>query len=256
MFSMNYGVEYINFKDGCPYLPINAIVNGGYDCVWLTSPLFCTGYYPDDQCLDDIKYLKSLGMTLIFDESLALPGKELIRTFPIDKETFAIYSPHKSLAINGLKFAVIVCDKIYEDFMEQWVDVFAGALSSSNRDAVFHYISPNYITKCYPAYKCYIEKVKSALDNLLVQYPFARILANTEGHYINIFTDYMISGRDELLKFINELIHTTFSSVIPSVLNGYHPNNGFGFRVNLTGDYNEICGAVGRIMQYLGNKYY
>lgn len=140
-FSLEYGVEQISFASGHPEIPIDRILSGGYDCVWITSPIFCTGYYFDEEHLKCIARMKAAGLTIIFDESLALPGKELIRSFPIDSEVFAIYSPHKAIAVNGLKFAVIVCEKCYEDFLEQWVDVFSGALAGSNRDAVFHYLS-------------------------------------------------------------------------------------------------------------------
>ncbi|MCH5271839.1 MAG: hypothetical protein J1E83_14050 [Lachnospiraceae bacterium] len=255
MLSLKYGIEQISFECGRPRLPIDKIISGEYDCIWITSPIFCTGYYPDDEYLKDINYLKSIGLTLIFDESLALPGKELIRSFPIDNKIFAIYSPHKSISINGLKFAVIVCDRTYEDFLEQWVDVFSGALSSSNRDAVFHYISSNYFDKCYPAYKCYINESKKVVNDILKQFPFASILPNTEGHYIQIFTNLKIQGKKELLSVLNEMIHTHFVSLIPAALNGFDPNQSFGFRVNLTGDIRELGGAVGRIMQYLSMRY-
>lgn len=252
--SLDYGTEQIIFDGKYPRLPIDAITSGEYDCVWITSPIFCTGCYPDAQYIDDISYLKSRGMTLIFDESLALPGKELIRSFPIDKKIFAIYSPHKALSMNGLKFAVIVCHRTHEDFLEQWVDVFSGALGSSNRDAIFHYISANYLIDCYPAYKAYIEQSKRALNNIVKQYPFAKMLPNSEGHYINIFTNIIIQGQKELLSFLDDLIHTTFASLIPSTLNGFNPKEGFGFRVNLTGDIEETSGAVGRILQYLSSR--
>ena len=145
MFSLDYGVEQISFSDGRPQIPVDKILSSGYDCVWITSPVFCTGFYFDEEHKRNIAQIKSKGITIIFDESLALPGKELIRSFPIDPEVFAIYSPHKAISINGLKFAIIVCEKCYEDFLEQWIDVFSGALGGSNRDAVFQYLSPNYL---------------------------------------------------------------------------------------------------------------
>ena len=116
MFSLNYGIEQISFAQGHPQIPLDRILAGGYDCIWITSPIFCTGYYPDETHIRDIAQLRAAGMTVIFDESLALPGKELIRSFPVDHKLFAIYSPHKAISINGLKFAVIVCEKRYEDF--------------------------------------------------------------------------------------------------------------------------------------------
>ena len=254
MFSLGYGTEQIVFTNGRPQIPVDQIIAKGYDCVWITSPVFCTGYYPDEEYRKDIAYLKSAGLTLVFDESLALPGKELIRTFPIDEKIFAIYSPHKAISINGLKFAAIVCEKSYEDFLEQWVDVFSGALGGSNRDAVFHYISPNYLDDCYPAYHTYIEKNKMSIHHLAAQFPFVSVLPDTDGHYISIFTDLRIQGKSALLRLMEDTIQTAMASFIPSALNGFDPCQGFCFRVNLTGNSMELEGAVGRILQYLNTR--
>lgn len=250
MLSMKYGIEQISFTDGYPRLPVKAIISGGYDCVWFTSPIFCTGFYPDSKCISDLKYLKSMGLTIIFDESLALPGKELVRSFPIDKEIFAIYSPHKAISINGLKFSVIVCDKIYEDFLEQWVDVFSGALSVSNRDAIFHYISPNYLDACYPAYKDYIDRSKLIIDKVIGQFPFAFMLPNTDGHYINVFINLNKEIEREEGHLVEDVINACMASFIPSTLNGFDPCQGFGFRINLTMDIRDLESATNRIMHY------
>ena len=256
MFSLDYGIEQMSFVQGQPQIPLDRILTKGYDCIWLTSPIFCTGYYPDETHIRDIAQLRDAGMTVIFDESLALPGKELIRSFPVDHNLFAIYSPHKAISINGLKFAVIVCDKRYEDFLEQWVDVFSGALGGSNRDAVFHYLSPNYLDCCYPAYKQYIKRTKAAVERVVERFPFASMLPNTEGHYVNIFTDLNVQGGHSIRNFLEQTIQASMASFIPSELNGFAPEQGFGFRVNLTGDSAELEGAVGRILQHFDTLYH
>lgn len=254
--SLEYGTEQIQFTNKQSRIPIDKIIASGYDCIWITSPIFSTSYYFDKECLSDICFLKSMGLTLVFDESLALPGKELVRTFPIDEKIFAIYSPHKAISINGLKFSVIVCNKIYEDFLEQWVDVFSGALSSSNRDAAFHYISSNYLNACYPAYKSYISKTKAAIQKIVKQFPFVSMLPNTEGHYVTIFIDSLLYRDTNNIDFLKAVMENSMASFIPATLNGFDASQGFGFRINLTGDIMELEGAIGRIMQYFGSKYY
>lgn len=256
MLSLEYDTEQISFIDNHPRIPIDNIISGGYDCIWITSPIFGTGYYFDEDYFKDIGFLRTTKMFLIFDESLALHGKELIRSFPINEKTFAIYSPHKAISINGLKFSAIVCDVKYEDFLEQWVDIFSGGLSSSNRDAIFHYISPNYLNACYPAYKSYIEKAKEIVNGMVRQFPFATMLSNTEGHYISIFIDSKLRGQKRDLELLSDVIQNSMASFIPSALNGFDPSQGFGFRVNLTGDFKELEGALGRIMQYFDTQYH
>lgn len=251
MFSLEYGFEHISFHNGQVQIPVERILSGGYDCVWITSPVFCTGYYFDSAQIKNITQLKTAGLTLVMDESLALPGKELIRSIPITPDVFAIYSPHKAISINGVKFAVLVCGKCYEDFLEQWVDVFSGALASSNRDAVFHYISPNYLKKCYPAYQAYISAAKVEVERIVKQFSTVSMLSNTEGHYINIFTDIQIHNTQHLLNMMHNVILGSMASFIPGTLNGFNSEQGLCFRVNLTGDLLEVPGAVGRILTYL-----
>lgn len=253
--SLKYNTEQISFTNRKPRIPVIQIIEKGYDCIWITSPIFCTGYYPDKEFLKDIELLKASGITLIFDESLALPGKELIRFFPVNQKIFAIYSPHKAIAINGLKFAVIVCDILYEDFLEQWVDVFSGALSVSNCDAILHYTTPNYLEKCYPAYYAYIKQTKKKVSNIVKQFSFASMLPSTEGHYVNIFLDLKFKQKKELLNFLNHMIHECLASFIPATLNGFDSSQDFGFRVNLTGDSLELEGAIGRILKYINIQY-
>ena len=248
--------EEIRFSSGHPEIPMNQILNGGYDCVWITSPIFCTGRYFTEQQICEIAKLKDAGLTLVFDESLALPGKELLRFFPIDDETFSIYSPHKAISMNGLKFAVLVCSKRYEDFLEQWVDVFSGALASSNRDAVFHYISSNYQDICLPAYKDYIGITKVKIERLLDIFPDVFILNGTEGHYINIFTHLKLEKNSSLPKFLQRVIEESMASFIPGTLNGYGADQGLCFRVNLTASPSELTASVGRILRYLSDHCY
>lgn len=253
MFSLDYAIEYISFDGVIPQIPIDRIVKGGYDCVWLTSPIFCTGkYYESDQIKEIIK-LKDMGFTIVFDESLALPGRELLRSIPIDSQVFAIYSPHKAISINGLKFSVLVSDRCYEDFLEQWVDVFSGALSSSNRDAVFHYISNNYVQDCLHTYKKYTAHAKKKIVEVVDQFPIAKMLDNTEGHYITIFTKTRFEDTNQLMLLMQSLISQCFASFLPGILNGFDEREALCFRINLTGDYLETPDSVRRILEYLSS---
>lgn len=252
MFSMEYGFENTQFENGIPQIPVEQILAGRYDCVWITSPIYCTSCYYSETQRNDIEKLKEAGLTIIFDESLSLPGREMVRFFPIDDKVFAIYSPHKSISINGLKFSAIVCSKEYDDFFEQWVDVFSGALSSSNRDAILHYISPNFLQDCLPTYQRYISETKAIVESVVKEFPFASTIANSRGHYINIFTNLQMSQNKD---FYADIIQKSMASFIPGELNGFNSNNGLCFRVNLTGDALELHSAVGRILTNLKNSF-
>lgn len=250
-FSLNYNTEEITFQNGQPQIPTNKILSREYDCVWITSPVYCTGCYFNTTFIKEILRLKSNGLMIVIDESLALPGKELLRTIPIDLNVLTIYSPHKSIAINGLKFAAIVCNKYHEEFLEQWLDVFSGPLLGSNRDAVFHYISPNYLVKCVPVYEEYIGERKKDIQQVVEMFPFASMLPCTNGHYINIFTGFQFRKSEKILGILRDIIHNSMVSFFPGTLNGFSPKQGLNFRVNLTGDPMALPDAVGKILAYL-----
>lgn len=251
MFSLDYSVEYITFNNGHAVIPMEKIMKKGYDCIWITSPIFCTGVYFNEIEIKKIIQLTRSGVTVVFDESLALPGKELARTIPLSQQIFFIYSPHKAISMNGIKFAIIVCDRVHEDFLEQWVDVFSGALSSSNRDAVYHYISKNYLLECYPAYTKYINETRTALEELLRHYPNAKTLPNAYGHYMTIFTNNFISDTNQIFTLIKKLINTYKTSFIPGTLNGFDPLTRLSFRINLTGNINQLISDTGKILTFL-----
>ncbi len=250
MFSLNYSIEYISFVNGHAIIPIKKILESGYDCIWITSPIFCTSVYFDDSEIDKIIQLHKAGITVVIDESLALPDKELVRFVPIDKNIFFIYSPHKAISINGIKFSVIVCDKSYDDFLEQWVDVFSGALSSSNQDAILHYISQNYIFDCYPEYIKYIDDSKSKIEKIVAKYVFAQMLPNSCGHYITIFIETSINNTSDMISLAKDIINKCHTSIIPGELNGFNPISKFCFRVNLTGNIDQLCRDIENILNF------
>lgn len=252
MFSLDYSIEYITFKNGNAYIPLEKLCTGGYDCIWITSPIFCTGVYYSHEQIKTIQTLQQMNITIILDESLSLPGKELVRCLPITKRTFAIYSPHKAISMNGTKFSVIVCNKCYEDFLEQWVDVFSGALAGSNRDAVFHFISSNYINDCYRAYCKYISEAKKTVKNVIDKYSIASTSHNSYGHYINVFSNSHIKY-SEMIPFLDGLINTYQTSLIPGWLNGFNPKDKFCFRVNLTRNIKQLSNDVNNILSFLTN---
>jgi len=251
---MSYGFEQIIFSDKIPVLPMEKILKGGYDCVWITSPIYGTSCYFNSLQLERISEIRHAGLSIIFDESLALPGRELVRRFPIDRETFFIYSPHKAISINGIKFSIIVSDIYHEEFLEQWVDVLSGALSVSNQDAVFHYISSNFHS-CLTRYLEYIKETELAVRTIISEFEFAFIPSGSEGHYVSIFTDNCVPMH-KLLDFMQDAVNFCQVSFFPGTLEGFYlPDSKLCFRINLAGSHLELPGNVGRLLTYLRTHY-
>lgn len=251
MFSLDYGIEYIDFVQQTPTIPINNILLNGYDCVWITSPIYSTSCYFNETQIEEINKLKMLGITIIFDESLALQGKEMVRDFPVGNNVFAIYSPHKAISINGLKFSVIVCSNEYEDFFDQWVDIFSGPLLCSNKDAISHYTSSNYSQKCLPAYVSYITETKNVISDIVRKYPSIFLLENTYGHYLSVFTNLKITNDEDIYKLICNIIKECCVSFLPGSINGFDDRKGLSFRINLTSDSLELPEYVDRVLGYI-----
>lgn len=244
---INYDYEYLELQHGQPLIPFDRILSNSYDAVWITSPMFCTGNSFDNIQVGHLLYLLQAGKYVIIDESLVPSGQELLRVLPVSHYLINIYSPHKSLAVNNIKFAAILCDVMYEDFLEQWVDVFSGGLSMSNYDAVYHYMSANFLVcdKYHTNYVC--SNIKRLLQ---VTREFdVEILHEPPSHYASIRLR-KTRGIDSIAT-VSSVIKSTYCSYIPGSLTGLDEYYGDTFRVNLTLSSDELYGAVGLILSYL-----
>lgn len=250
-FGIDYEFEYITFNNFGIQIPFENIINNQYDCIWITNPIYSAGILLDKNYIKQLLALKEKGIMLIFDESLIIPGYETARNIEFDINTIAIYSPHKAISMNGVKFSAVICNSFYEDFFDHWIDVFSGALSCSNRNAIYHYVSDNYLNSCLPQYNNYIEKVRTEVENVIEQFPDAYTYPNCIGHYMNIFTKTSINSNTQLLNFIENISKKYYISLIPGIANGYNPKSPFSFRINLTGDCSKLPYEVGNILEQI-----
>ena len=198
------------------------------EAIWITSPIYSTNCYPDKKMINTINNLTASNHLVIIDESLNINGYETIRQLNLNKYLFGIYSPHKSLFINGLKFSAIICNKENDDFLEQWIDVLGGALPTSSINAVEHFLSENYDLCKSEALKWFDEN-KRIIIKVLRQYPFAKIdTLDSIGPYLTVNVNALSLNS---LELIEELIKESFVSIIPGFLNG---NRESSFRINLS----------------------
>ena len=251
-FHVNYEYEDIVWVDGNPQIPIDIIQSKQYDAIWLTSPVFCIGARYSQLQLDHLAALMRQGILVISDESLALPGHELIRHFAGHECFWAIYSPHKAISIQGLKFSAIVYPKRYDDFLEQWIDVISGALSPSNCNAIFHYLSDNFLL-CYQAYENYIHTSKKKIEKIANSFSNIDFIRNTHGHYITLFFKDLNQANTDSISFFEKLIANASSSFLPGYFHGFPDALGFCFRINLTLRHADLISSVGRIAQFLSH---
>ena len=125
VFNLSFEKKPLVFRNGNFYIPSEYILKNNFDVVWITSPIYSTSQMYDETQITEIKALIDRHILIIADETLALPGQELARVVPISNYFFSIYSPHKPLFINSIKFSTIICPKKNDDFLEQWIDVLS-----------------------------------------------------------------------------------------------------------------------------------
>lgn len=229
-------------------IPLDIVHVNAQDAVWITSPLYSTSYLLDQCIIQCIDYYTTNNRLVIIDESLNINGLETIRNLKHNKYLFGIYSPHKSIFCNGLKFSAIICDKTNDDFLEQWIDVIGGALPGSCINAVEHFLSPNF-NLCNENAKEWFRHSKTTIIEILQKYPFASVdTVQSIGSYTTINIPY-IPLRS--LDFIKKMMSETLVSIIPGFING-NPN--CSFRINLSLNQNTIGNSLNTLLNFISRQ--
>lgn len=247
IFSLQYEKVPLRFENGKHVIPVEYILNNHFDAIWITSPVYSTGILYDSVQIERLQKLINHRILVIADETLALPKQELSRVLPINEYFFAIYSPHKPLYINSIKFSAIVCPIKNDDFFEQWIDVLGGALLHSNISAVMHYLSSNY-TICAQKSIEWFSKSAEVIDQILSEFGFAWSDNSELGAYKSVHLNSLNRDSNHLCN-IKKLIDTQYVSYIPGTLNGFDKKT-HCFRVNLSLSTSDIENALYRILNY------
>ncbi|MFR8259921.1 MAG: aminotransferase class I/II-fold pyridoxal phosphate-dependent enzyme [Frisingicoccus sp.] len=248
IFNLSFEKKALIFHNGQYHIPVEYILKNHFNAVWLTSPIYSTGKVYDETQVHAIQELINHQILVIADETLAMYGQELARKLPISNYFYSIYSPHKPLFINSIKFSAILCPKHNDDFLEQWIDVLGGALLHSNITAIMHFLSPNY-QLCFQSSMAWYRKSMSSIDTILKQFPFAYYDMEDIGAYKTIYFKTNTYDPDNL-EAIKNLIDTKYVSYIPGSYNGFKDNTYHCFRVNLTYNPQEIKNTLYRILTY------
>lgn len=236
-------------------LPIDKILLNNYDAVWITSPIYSTGVYLSPNDIDNLSDLMNENILVITDESFALNGYELARHLDIGDKFIGIYSPHKSISMNGFKFSTIVCSDTHKNFFEQWSDVFCGNLHPSCYNAIFHFLSNDYEC-CLRAFDEFISRSKVEIHDALNDAKTISIDPHSLGSLITLYCNSIPEHDWTSLDFMKRLIYTTHSSLYPSYLNRFNMDM-FGpcFRINLALNSANFHSSLCRIIRYLDSFY-
>ena len=252
-----FGIKSIPFyiirKQQKYIIPIEDILSKNLDALWITSPIYSTGVPYDRNNINIIEKILQSGMQVISDESFCIKGQELIRTFSEYKNFISIYSPHKSISFNSYKFSVIICDNYYEDFLDQWLDIFCGNLPQSSIAAINHYLSNNY-TVCYQGYQTFIKYAQSEVISVLNKFSNIDFDHITYGNLMTIYVNNIDYEKSQSIDFLMDVISNTYAMYYPGYLNGFANSMGFCFRINLALYNPDFNASLERLLVYLCQK--
>lgn len=222
--------------------------------IWITNPVYSTGVYYQQ---DDVKFLDSLltrGNQIVVDECLAINGMELSRKLSSSDGLLGIYSPHKSICVNAIKFAAIVYNKNFDLFFNHWTDVVSGGLGASNHSAIFHFLDENF-AKYQRKFFHHIDAVRKQVESTISeQFAMVHIDQNVLGHFMMLYLPHLpgVLGNDK--NFLRDLVWASGAIMIPGIRNHFDSELGFCFRVNLARKNPQFFGALFRVCKYLSDS--
>lgn len=233
-------------------VPVARILEGKFDALWVTSPVYGTGEEFSDEMVGDIRRLRDEhDLFVVFDESLALPGQELVRRVDVDDASAFIYSPHKAISVNARKFSAIVYHKQYLDAIDDWADVLGGSLPRSCVGAVYHYLSDNYHDVCVPAYLDFVRRREADLASVLSKFPWAHVMPNGSGHYRTVFAGARSPDERRVVELIDRVYKKSGYLFYPGKITGFPGEFGLSFRVNLLLDRMNIRDGLASVLSAL-----
>lgn len=226
--------------------------HGNPSVVWLTNPVYGTGCSFADADLDMLESLLKHGHLLVADEAYAHPSCALSSRFGTHPQVIYIYSPHKSVNINALKFSVISCSTTISDQLEQLVDIVTGGLGVSSRTAISHFLSHAF-SDLVQYYCGYLSSSISRLRELCL--PTRGVLDNeVAGHFLTIYFPHLPSKCGYDKEFMTTAVTAAGAIFVPAQRCLLTPDVGLAFRVNLTRACPSFWGSLGRLLEVLSES--
>lgn len=267
-FSTLYAFEILDLSCECLYMHRNPSENNwslprveiedaignlsSQTGVWITNPVYSTSNYLSD---GDTKFLQSLlqgGVAVVVDECLCINRQNTLGgKLALFEKFIGIYSPHKSVSVNSVKFGALIIDVKYENFFDCWSDVLVGGLSASNYSAILHFLGDNF-SQFSIAFLDYTNHARDKVTEMIREASdFLQTDVNREGQYITCYAPKLagILGTDN--EFLFRLLLKTGALVIPGVLNFFPEEVGFCFRINLSKACPQFFSSLQRTINYL-----
>ena len=222
------------------------------DAFFFTSPVNSCGIYFNAGVRAGIQKLLDAGKLVILDESLCINGRELCRAFGAQENLIYIYSPHKTLGIQGIKFSTLVVHRKFYEEIDSLNDGYGGSLNYSCQQGYLHFASPNF-DDCLAVYNSFWQENLAAVRRVLASYAFARLSPQVAGHYVMVFIDRPLSDRS-VVDGMKVLMKEQGYFVYPGSMQGFDASRRFCFRLNLLLDRADLEQGLKVVLDYLQNN--
>jgi aspartate/methionine/tyrosine aminotransferase len=220
--------------------------------VWVTNPIYCTGVYLSESDREFLGSLLDSGVTIVADECLAKNGSEMSRELGGRPHFVGLYTPHKSLCLNAIKFGAVVFDRKDEEFFDSWADVFTGGLSASNHSGIFHFLDEVNFSKFDMEFFNLVEHARNRVTEMLDKYDgTVEVDENSVGHFMTCYIPRLAGGEGDNKQFLRRLVSDTASVVISGMRNHFNPEWGFCFRINLARACPQFYASLERTLNHL-----
>ena len=241
-----HGFEIVNCfysYDGCYHIPVEELRKINADVIWITQPVFSTGIYLLN---DEICGLSNECKILVCDASMC--QHENIAEIDFDyNKSLVILSPHKTIAINGIKFSYVLCNSMHRHMLEDWGDVVTGGLPASSLLAISHYLSNNF-SECVEYHNQYTTKSRKIIDSVLAQHNSIVHIGKSLGTY----ESYSFKGSNYSADInsipLKQIFADSQASFVPGCVNEFPPENNLCFRLNHTLDIRKTESAMLRLV--------
>lgn len=250
ILNIDYELVYIERENNSYVFDENKFKEIGDKSVayWITNPIYCTSVYYNSKQISVFNSLSESNFT-VFDESLCLL-EHLIGPRIKSEKAISLYSPHKAICMNGIKFSLITTNEKFQSQLDAWSDVLCGCLSCSNQMAINHFLSNSFMNY-KKAFDKMIDNNFQKLKDILKRYDHILYDNNAQGYLITLFFKNIDANQGLSISFNKNILYKTGVRFIPGIRNHFSNSMNFCFRVNLSVLATKDYYYVERLLKYL-----
>src|SRR5579871_3409230 len=240
----------IRSADGTYALPHDLEAGRGR-ALWLTSPVYSTGVYAREADAATLRRLADQGALIVADEVMALWPTAIAQALGGHRNFVGIYAPHKSICVNGIKFAAIVFHPRQQAAFSDWAEVLSGALGFGAVVAVEHFVSPAF-DRYRAEFLALTRQARNWHDGLVAGFgDVIKTDAGSDGHFLMVYVPALDARLGEDINFLGEILEAAGCTVVPAMHSGFDAQCGFCFRINLARDSDDFRAALPKLYKFL-----